>query len=596
MDLGHVSALGVSLSQRMKRKLFLLIMLVTPLYLWRLHQPGFSDTEGMFAEPAREMVESGDWITPRMNGAPFLTKPPLMYWLPAMMFAAVGPTEYARLWSVGAALATIFATGMLGQELFGGVAGLTAAAVLATSMGFFLEAHLLRADMMLVLTVTLALYWYVRLRRGAGAATAAAFWSTLGVGVLDKGLVSPIIVGGTIALYELTAGELRLRTLYARLRALHAAWGIPLMAALIAPWHLAAGAHNPGFLWDYIVNQHVLFFFDKKLPRDSIPDSLGFFWVMFFVRGLPWSLLLPLAVVQSWPRVDNEPQASLQRLPLLWLVIVLGFFSLAVSRLEHYSLPALPALALLVGHLLSHTSEHSTSRLHEGSAIILLLLGLATLVGTFSNPTALLTKLDPTLVGYDLASLIRPALFALGAGLLGLAISLWRGQLRAMLGVGMVTALILFPLIQMAHQRVDALFSWRSFARLIKEIAPPDSRVFFRAEDEYQLCGGLNYYLQQRIDLLSPRGWTPPTFLVGRTDRLFTPREELAQQWRTSASMLVADAVATPKDEAQLVPGAYRLIARAGERVLLQSDAPQSSDLQERGDSFSTAARNLEGR
>jgi 4-amino-4-deoxy-L-arabinose transferase-like glycosyltransferase len=71
-------------------RLLLLLLLATPLFVWRLDQPGFSDTEGMFAEPAREMVESGDWVTPRLNGEPFLTKPPLMYWLPAMTLLSLG--------------------------------------------------------------------------------------------------------------------------------------------------------------------------------------------------------------------------------------------------------------------------------------------------------------------------------------------------------------------------------------------------------------------------------------------------------------------------------------------------------------------------
>lgn len=82
----HVSALGDDLPGDMTRRLLLLLILIAPLYVWRLDRPGFSDTEGMFAEPAREMVVSGDWVTPRMNGEPFLTKPPLMYWLPATVF------------------------------------------------------------------------------------------------------------------------------------------------------------------------------------------------------------------------------------------------------------------------------------------------------------------------------------------------------------------------------------------------------------------------------------------------------------------------------------------------------------------------------
>jgi len=575
----------------MRRGLFLLLAAITPVYVWRLSQPGFSDTEGMFAEPAWEMVESGDWITPRMNGEPFLTKPPLMYWLPAMTFAGMGPTEYARLWPMGAALATVFVTGLIGQELFGEVAGLTAAAVLATCVGFLLEARMLRADMALVLTVVLALYWYVRLRRGAGAGAGAAFWSTLSLGVMDKGLVSPVLVGGTIALYELTTGELRLRTLRARLQALHAAWGALLMAALIAPWHLAAGIRKPGFLWDYIVNQHVLFFFDKKLPRDSIPDSLGFFWTMFFLRGLPWSLLLPLAVVQSWQEADKGLREPLHRMPLLWLVTVLGLFSLAVSRLEHYSLPALPALALLIGRFLSQASVFHTKGFPGELIAILMLTAIAPLALIFVNPTLLLVNLEPALAGYGLEPLVRPAFLILGIGLLGLIACVHRQRCRAALGVGIVTTVILFPLVHIARERVDALFSWRPFARLIRATAPPGSRIFFRAEDEYQLCGGLNFYLQQRLDLLAPPDWTPPTFLTGRADRLFTPQAEFERQWRLGAGTLVSDAVATSSDEARLVPGPYRLLARAGERVVLQPDLSRSSQPPRQDNPVSTSPR-----
>jgi len=384
----------------MTRRLLLLVLLAAPLYVWRLDRPGFSDTEGMFAEPAREMVVSGDWLTPRMNGEPFLTKPPLMYWLPASVFALAGPTEYARVWSVLAALAAVAATGALGRELFGEAAGLAAALVLATTAGFFVEARLLRADMALVLTVTLTLYWYVRLRRGAGAATAAAFWATLGAGILDKGLVPPVLAGATIALFEVTRGELRPGTVPARLRALSAPWGVLLLAGIVVPWHLLAGAKNPGFLWDYVVNQHLLFFFDKKLPRDSIPDSLGFFWASFFARGLPWSLLLPGAVAHAWVRarvVRDDEGAYL--LPALWLAAVLGFFSLAASRLEHYCLPALPAAALFIGALLADAAA-GRARVPRGllASLPAVAAGLA-FAAVPCDPARILAAIDPTLGG-----------------------------------------------------------------------------------------------------------------------------------------------------------------------------------------------------
>ena len=571
----------------MTRRLLLLVALAAPLYVWRLNQPGFSDTEGMFAEPAREMVASGDWVTPRLNGEPFLTKPPLMYWLSAPVFAFAGPTEYVRLWSVLAALATIAATGALGRELFGDAAGLTTATVLATTAGFFVEARMLRTDMVLVLAVTLAFYYYVRLRRGAGTAIAAAFWATLAVGILDKGFVPLVLAGATIALVEMATGELRPDTFIARLRTLHALWGIPLLAAIAVPWHLLAGARNPGFLWDYVVNQHFLFFFDKKLPRDSIPDSLGFFWAMFFARALPWSLLLPAAAIHAW-RVARTAQARgvALRLPAAWLATVLGFFSLAAARLEHYSLPALPAAALLVGFLLANMAA-GRARVGRGwlvgppAAVALLALTVMPY-----DPAALLAPIDPRLGGYGLDALMRPTALTLAVGLLGLALLLAGQRPRSALGVGVATAIALLSFVQIAHERLEPLFSWRPFARLIREAALDGNRVFFRAADEYQLCSGLNYYMGRRVDLLAPPGWVPPAFLAHRTDRLFTPRAEFEQGWREGTALLVSDDVDRPGEEAQLAPGPYILVARAGGRVLLRPCGSASSASSQTSEDF----------
>jgi 4-amino-4-deoxy-L-arabinose transferase-like glycosyltransferase len=285
-------------------RLLLLLLFALPVFAWRIARPGFSDTEGMFAEPAREMVLTGDWVTPRMNGEPFLTKPPFMYWLPAALFTLAGPTEYARLWPALAAAATVVVTGVLGAELFGEAAGVAAAVVLATSLGFLMEARLLRADMLLVLSVTVALYCFVRLRRGGGIATAMAFWASIGVGLLDKGFLALLLPGSVIAAAEIAAGELRPRTLRSRLRALHTAPGVALVAAIAVPWYGLAVLRNPGFLWDSIVNQQIMRFFNEKLPGDFTPDSLGFFWAMFFVRTLPWSLLLPAALLHGWRGLD----------------------------------------------------------------------------------------------------------------------------------------------------------------------------------------------------------------------------------------------------------------------------------------------------
>jgi len=131
-------------------------------------------------------------------------------------------------------------------------------------------------------------------------------------------------------------------------------------------------------------------------------------------------------------------------------------------------------------------------------------------------------------------------------------------------------AVVVFGFAEIAHERLEPLFSWRPLARTIRSSRPRDTAVFFRASDEYQLCGGLDYYTGAPVALLSPPGWTPPTFLAGRTDRLFTPRSELERLWRGGHAVIVADDVAGPRDAAAIAPGPFAVLAQAGRRVVLE--------------------------
>src|SRR5207247_1175899 len=336
--------------------------------------------------------------------------------------------------------------------------------------------------------------------------------------------------GGIIVAAEAAEGVLRPRTLVARLRAIHAPLGIAVLLVVAGPWHALAAARNAGFLWDYTVNQHVLFFFDEKLPRDSIPDSLGFFLAMFLTRGLPWSLLLPAAGLWAYRTMRDDPvRAPAVGLIAAWVAVVLGFFALAPSRLEHYSLPALPATALLVGALLAD----ARSRVRLGGLVGPLAAAAAlTLSVMLLPPGRFIAWIEPTLTGLGLDTLARPTGLLLAGTLGGMALLLARHRTRLAMGIGVAGTAMLLVVVQVAHERTEALFSWRPFAEMIHARAPDGARVFFRASDEYQLCGGLEYYLRQPLDLLAPSGWVPPTFLAGRAERLFTSPAELARHER----------------------------------------------------------------
>jgi len=387
--------------------------------------------------------------------------------------------------------------------------------------------------------------------------------------MLDKGFLALALPAGIILATEVGEGILRPRTLVARLQALHAPLGIAVLIVVAGPWHALAAARNPGFLWDYTVNQHVLFFFDEKLPRDSIPDSLGFFLGMFPTRGLPWSLLLPAAGLWAYRTMRDDPvRAPAVGLIAAWIAVVLGFFALAPSRLEHYSLPALPATALLVGALLAD----ARSRIARGWLVCPLAAGAALAFGVLVLPPGrLIAWIEPTLTGLGLDALVRPTGLLLAGTLTGMALLLATHRTRLAMGIGVAGTAALLLVVQVAHERTEPLFSWRPFAEMIHARAPDGARVFFRASDEYQLCGGLEYYLRQPLDLLAPSGWVPPTFLAGRAERLFTSPAELARLWREGGTFWVSDDVAPPGAEGKLAPAPHTLVARAGSRVLLQA-------------------------
>src|SRR5438309_6338103 len=171
----------------------------------RLDVPAFFDNEARYAEVAREMALGGDWISPHLDFTLFLNKPPLVFWLAALVFRVAGPTEWARLVSVGAAVVALLATFRLGALLYGGPAGLVAGLALATSLGFVLEARTLRPDMLLTAAVVVALWCWRRAvaadrRRGWWL---AAMYAALGTGVLTKGLVPLVVFGIPVTLITL---------------------------------------------------------------------------------------------------------------------------------------------------------------------------------------------------------------------------------------------------------------------------------------------------------------------------------------------------------------------------------------------------------
>ncbi len=319
-------------------------------YLSRLGLAGLYDpNEGMYAEIPREMVLLGDWLTPRFNFIRYLEKPPLLYWLTALAYQLFGITEFsARLATALAAALGVGVVYGIGRDLWGRRAGLVSGLILATSFGYFIFSRIILTDM-LFSTLLAATFWGVLRgsldetpRRGSMLLAYAA----MGLAILTKGLIG-------LAFPVLTLGGFLLLTRDWRfVRRLEPVRGGAVFLAVTAPWHILVGLKNPGFFWFYFVNEHLLRFVGRRHLLDYAPMPLYAFLIMVLVWTFPWSVFLPVALRRAWHRSRGTRLEERGLLfVLLWAASVIGFFALTPSRLEYYSLPAFPALALVVGYL-----------------------------------------------------------------------------------------------------------------------------------------------------------------------------------------------------------------------------------------------------
>ena len=320
------------------------------------------DVDSVQAQIARNMLQSGDWVTARLDGVPYLEKSPLNYWLVAGSFAIFGIHDWAGRLPLALMVVTLcWVTLRFGRWAFGGDAGFYSGLVLSTSIGLFLFTRILIPDAILTLTITLAMWCFLRALEPDERNTRV--WATLlavfiGAGFLLKGLIAIVFPSGAAFVYLAVTRQLFSREAWRRLRPFSGALIVLLIAS---PWVVLATLRNPpffeftlrsgpgqyhGFFWFYFMNEHVLRFLNLRYPRDynTVPRLL--FWSLHLVWLFPWSFYFPAVARLGYKPVDRAGRTRL--LALCWAGFVMTFFSFSTTQ-EYYSLPIYPAFALLLG-------------------------------------------------------------------------------------------------------------------------------------------------------------------------------------------------------------------------------------------------------
>lgn len=327
--------------------LILLALIASPVLLFNLSYPLMEPDENRNAQISMEMFRSGDYVVPTRNGLPYISKPPLLFWMVSASYGLFGICEWAaRLPVALAALLAVLVTFLLGRNLVGNRAAWIGALLLLLSGGFVLAGRYLLMDAVLTLCVTTGLL--AAYAGGANRRHRTLWWLlagvACGVGILVKGPVALVLVlPPLVACQWLSRGAFSMRWREGALLI-----GVALL--LSAPWYLLVEGRQGEFVGEFFWKQNVMRYtnaFDHQEP--------WWFYPPVIVLGmLPVSALFPalaafLVSRRSDLRVHRTQALGFLVLAAGWVVL---FFSMSSSKLPTYILPAIPAICLLLGRLL----------------------------------------------------------------------------------------------------------------------------------------------------------------------------------------------------------------------------------------------------
>jgi 4-amino-4-deoxy-L-arabinose transferase-like glycosyltransferase len=565
--------------------------------------PLLDDADSVHAEVAREMVLRHDWITLYTNGIRYLEKAPLFYWSMAASFSIFGPRDWAaRLPLALATLALFLVVYSTGRRLFASdTAGFYAALILLTSFGIFIYTRILIPDVIVCLWLSLAMlmFWISLEQPQPSRATASGFAVACALGVLTKGLIGVVFPVGIVFIF------LFLNRNLGHLKRWHPVSSLLLFLIIALPWHIAAGVANPsqgqvhGFFWFYFINEHLLRYLNRRVPRDYDTVPLLLFWALLGAFLVPWiafvfRALVPVRMRSSLRRVRFPRHDQAWNLLAIWAAFVMVFFSFS-TRQEYYSLPALPPLALMIGGWLGREEKCSARdpRRIAGRriAVVLFLVGAtASVIATW-----LAIHARPPIPGTDLSTLLtqNPGDYALSLGhvldlsarsmgafrvpLILTAIALPVGTFANMifrsinlirLGNYALVAMMVVMLIA-AHSTLVTFSPVLSSKALADAIGPRLHPLdVVEINGEYEAGSTLGFYLRRQVRILNGRSsdlWYGSQF--HDAPAIFDDDASFGQLWNGPRRIFLW----TPTDHVPALPTPAYTIAQSGGKEILSN-------------------------
>ena len=313
-------------------------------------------TEARYAEVAREMVTTGNWVTPQLHGEKFWAKPPLSFWLTAGAMSVFGINEFgARLAPLLLSLIVVGLVYSIAARRRGSEYALAAMAILASSVLFFVSSGAVMTDSAMALGTTLSMvaFWHaIDENCVRGRIWGYLFFIGLVIGLLGKGPAGAVLTFLPIGLWILWTKRWK-----AAWRQIPWVGGFILLGVLVLPWYLSAEARTPGFLKYFFVGEHWMRFVQPGWTGDLYGSAHsrphGMIWLFWIIAAFPWSFVFLYSLARNAAgyrrRFSTAREADGWTLYLvLWAFSPMIFFTLAGNILWTYALPGLPAFALLM--------------------------------------------------------------------------------------------------------------------------------------------------------------------------------------------------------------------------------------------------------
>lgn len=345
-----------------KYDLIWLGLLFGALYLFFLGtHPLFVPDEGRYAEIAREMLITKDFITPRLNGYIYFEKPPFFYWLSSLSLAIFGAKEWAlRLPNALLAISGILLTFLIAKKLFTRRAAWFSSCILGTSLLYFSSAHYINVDMSVSIFMMGCLYCFM-----IDAAIGLYIFAALAV--LAKGLIGIVLTGAVIIAWLIWTRALPKFKRFLSIK------GIAVFLLIALPWHILAQLKNPDFFNFYIIEQH----FIRYLHGTDHLRTPKWALLSFLMVGLfPWTFWALTAFFKEAKAIFTKKASPIILFLVLWIAIIYSFFQLSFTVLVGYILPVLPAFALLLGKYFDEQCDKGTASHHKALWILTITMTL----------------------------------------------------------------------------------------------------------------------------------------------------------------------------------------------------------------------------